>query len=461
MDNKNIEKEFDLLVIGGGPGGTAAAIKASKAGMLTAVVEARSELGGTCLNVGCIPSKALLDTSELFYRAKWEAPVHGISFENLQIDCKAMMARKDRVVATLARGLAYTLSQSKVEVIKGVASFVDSQTISVVSSGQPGKLYRAKRFLIATGSSVATLPNIPLDGKQIISSDQAIALEKIPPRIIVLGGGAIGCEMACVYGKLGSQVTIVELAPHLLAAMDKELGNGLQKIFKKYGFITHLNARVEKVTKNKSGVSVQVGDTTLEADILLVAVGRKPNVDSLALDKAGVTVDEKGFIPVNQQFATSVGHIFAIGDVIGHPMLAHKAEVEATWFVSLLQGKGAFLHYHLLPNVVYTFPEVASVGMTEAQLKADQISYSVGISHFKSNGRAHAAEHVEGFVKILAHSQTHEILGFHALGPNVSDMTALATAAMAFKATSHDIASLCFAHPTYSEAIKLAAESIV
>ena len=449
--------DFDIIIIGAGPGGYVAGIRASQLGFKVAVVEKYSSLGGTCLNVGCIPSKALLDSSELYHQAKEKFDIHGIGTEGLKLDFSKMMKRKDDVIATTVKGIQYLFSKNKITHLQGVGQFLDSNTINVIGKKE-SKKYTAKYFVIATGSKPVELPFMKYQ-ERIICSTGALALTKLPAKMIVVGGGVIGLELGSVFARLGTEVTVVEFMPSIIATMDRELGKTLQKSLEKLGIKFYLSSKVTGAKTTKTKVSLTAEDKAgkelkFDADYVLVSVGRSPNTKDLELDKAEVVCDERGFVQVNENFATSVNNIYAIGDVIGGAMLAHKAEEEGVFVVEQLAGQKPHIDHNLIPAVVYTWPEVASVGKNEQQLKEEKIEYKVGKFPFTASGRARASEESEGFIKVLADKQTDEILGVAMIGPRCADMIAEAVVAMEYKATAEDIARICHAHPTYTESLK-------
>ncbi len=452
-------EQFDIIVIGSGPGGYISAIRAAQLGFKVAIVEKYSSLGGTCLNVGCIPSKALLDSSEHYFNAVHQFETHGIKIKDIKPDIKQMIARKRQVVKENSEGVAYLMKKNKVTVFHGAASFIDAHNIHVTAENKSIEL-SAQKFIIATGSKPSTLPGIEIDKKQIITSTEALELETIPKHLIVIGGGVIGLELGSVFARLGSKVSVVEFLDRIIPAMDGALSKELQRLLKKnLGFEFYLQHKVlsaEKKSKevlvsaqNKSGENIQ-----LKGDYVLVAVGRRPYTDGLGLEKAGVQLDEKGRIIVNEKLQTSQPHIYAIGDVIRGPMLAHKAEEEGVFVAEIIAGQKPHIDYNLIPGVVYTWPEVASVGYTEEQLKEKNISYKVGQFPFKASGRAKASMDTDGFIKVLAHKDTDELLGVHMIAPRAADLIAEAVVAMEYKATAEDIGRICHPHPTFSEAFK-------
>jgi len=453
--------EFDLIVIGAGPGGYVAGIRAAQLGMNVAIVERYKTLGGTCLNVGCIPSKALLDSSEHYHNAKDNFEVHGIKTGKLSIDFGQMIKRKDTVIDNTVAGIDYLMKKNNITRLNGHASFVDANTISVDNDGKKEE-YKAANFIIATGSKPTELPFMKYDGKHIISSTHALSLEKIPKKLVVVGGGVIGLELGSVYARLGTEVTVVEFMPNILPTMDLELGKTLQRSLKKLGMKFHLSTKVKSSEIKGGQVTVTAEDKkgkelSFTADHVLVSVGRRPYTDSLNTEAAGIEVDERGFIKTNSDLQTSSENIYAIGDVIGGAMLAHKAEEEGVYAAEHMAEEIAHINYNTIPGVVYTWPEVASVGKTEQQLKEAGVEYNVGKFPFKASGRARASEETDGFVKVLASSATDEIIGVHMIGPRCADMIAEAVVAMEFKASAEDIGIMTHAHPTYTEAIKEAA----
>ena len=451
--------EFDLIIIGAGPGGYVAGIRAAQLGLNVAVVEKYNSLGGTCLNVGCIPSKALLDSSELYHLATEKFKVHGIKTGKVSIDFPQMLKRKDDVISNTVAGIDYLFKKNNITRLTGLASFVDKNTISIKDENGKETKYKATNFIIATGSKPTELPFMKYDGDKIISSTHALKLPKVPKHLIVVGGGVIGLELGSVYGRLGSKVTVIEFLDKILPTMDVELGKTLQRSLKKINFEFHLSTKVKGAVVKGNQVTVTAEnkkgeDIVFSGDHVLVSVGRKPYTEGLNLEKAGIKVDERGFILVNDELQTAADNIYAIGDVIGGMMLAHKAEEEGVYAVEHLSEEIPHLNYNTIPGVVYTWPEVASVGQTEQQLKEAGKEYKVGKFPFKASGRARAAEETEGFVKVLADKETDEILGVHMLGPRCSDMIAEAVIAMEYKASAEDIATIVHAHPTFTEAFK-------
>jgi dihydrolipoamide dehydrogenase len=454
------ETNFDLIVIGSGPGGYVAAIRAAQLGMKVTCVEKEASLGGTCLNVGCIPSKALLDSSEHFHQAKHTLSRHGVKIGNVELDLPTMMSRKDNVVSTLTRGVAGLFRKNKIEHLSGSAKITGTGTVSISSSAGMTSV-AAPRVLIATGSAPIQIPSIPFDGKQIVSSTEALALPKVPGKLLVIGAGVIGMELGSVWMRLGSEVKVIEFLERCAPLMDREMTTALQRQLEKQGMKFQFNtaAQSSKIENGKVKIAWKSGDQTGEdsGDVVLVAVGRKPFTDALGLKELGVAQDAKGYILVNEHYETNVKGIYAIGDVIGGLMLAHKAEEEGTAAVELMAGHAGHVNYNAIPNVIYTDPELASVGKTEEELKSAGVAYNVGRFPFAANGRARAMDSTEGFVKVLADARNDRILGMHILGPRASDMIAECAVAMEFAASSEDIARSVHAHPTLAEAVKEAA----
>ncbi|HCV98809.1 MAG TPA: dihydrolipoyl dehydrogenase [Verrucomicrobiales bacterium] len=452
--------EFDLVVIGAGPGGYTAAIKATQLGMKTAIVEKGKNLGGTCLNVGCIPSKALLSSSELFHEAQHGFKSHGIKAEGVTMDVAAMMKRKDGVVRKMARGIDYLMNKNGIEHVSGSGRIVNAGEVEVIG-GKAARTLKTKRILIATGSSVSGLPFLEFDGETVLSSDHAIALGQAPESMIVIGGGAIGLELGSVWARLGTKVTVVEFLPRIAAIFDEDTTQALQKLLQKQGLNFHLGTGVESAEKTKTGIKLTAakGDKSLEleAEKILVAVGRKPNTDGLGAPEAGVELDERGRIRTDAEWQTNVPGIYAIGDVIAGPMLAHKAEQEAVAAVERMAGKAGRVNYDTIPWVIYTAPEVAAVGLTEAEAKEKGHEVSVGVFPFQANGRAVAGAHADGLAKIIADKETDRVLGAHILSANASELIAEAVLLMEFDGSAEDLARTIHAHPTMSEGLREAA----
>ena len=457
--------EFDIIVIGGGPGGYVAAIRASQLGKKTACIESRGALGGTCLNIGCIPSKSLLHSSELFKKANSEFKSLGINTGNVSIDISKMMQHKKKSIDTLTKGVEFLFKKNKVNYFKGHGSFLDTNSVEIKLNDGTKKIIKGKNIVVATGSSVLSLPNITIDEKVIVSSTGALSLPKIPKKLIVIGGGYIGLEMGSVWSRLGSQVEVIEYLDHITPGMDKEISDSFLKILKKQGLKFHLSTKVNSVKKNSNGAIIEAtskeGDIKkFDADVVLMSVGRKPNTNGLNLKKVGIKLDDKGRIITGKNFDTNIPNIFAIGDVISGPMLAHKAEEEGIAVAEYLAGKYGHVNYDVIPGVVYTSPEVAYVGKTEEELKLKKISYNVGKFPFLANSRAKINDEADGFVKILADKTTDKILGVHMIGPDVGNMIAEMALAMEFGASAEDVARTCHAHPTLTEAIKEAALAV-
>jgi dihydrolipoamide dehydrogenase len=460
-----MENNFDLIVIGGGPGGYVCAIRAAQLGFKTACVESRGALGGTCLNVGCIPSKSLLNLSENYNKAKKDFNNQGIEIDNIKLNIKKMMLNKEKSVQVLTKGVEYLLKKNKVTYLKG-KGVIFSENNVVVYENNNKTSYETKNIVIATGSTPTSLPGIEIDEKNIVSSTGALSFKEVPKDLIVIGGGYIGLEMGSVWSRLGSKVTVLEYLDFITPGMDREISNEFKKILIKQGINFKLNNKVTAVTNVKNKVTVNFTNNKtnikdkLECDKVLVSVGRKPYTEGLNLLKLGIKKDEKGRIQVNEKLQTSVRNIYAIGDVIKGPMLAHKAEEEGIAVAEILAGQAGHVNYNVIPGVVYTSPEVATVGKTEEQLKSENRSYKVGKFPFIANSRAKVNNETDGFVKILADSNTDKILGVHIIGPHCGDMIAEMALAMEFGASAEDIARTCHAHPTHTEAIKEAALAV-
>jgi len=452
--------EFDLVVIGAGPGGYTAAIKAAQLGMKTAIVEKGKNLGGTCLNVGCIPSKALLSSSELFHEAQHGFKPHGIKAEGVTMDVAAMMKRKDGVVSKMARGIDYLMNKNGIEHVSGSGRIVNAGEVEV-TGGEATRTLKTKRILIATGSSVSGLPFLEFDGETVLSSDHAIALGQAPESMLVIGGGAIGLELGSVWARLGTKVTVVEFLTRIAAIFDEDITQALQKLLQKQGLKFHLGTGVESAEKTKTGIKLNAakGDKALEleAEKVLVAVGRKPNTDDLGAIETGVELDERGRIRTDAEWQTNVPGIYAIGDVIAGPMLAHKAEQEAVAAVERMAGKAGRVNYDTIPWVIYTAPEVAAVGLTEAEAKEKGHEVSVGAFPFQANGRAVAGAHADGLAKVIADKATDRVLGAQILSANASELIAEAVLLMEFDGSAEDLARTIHAHPTMSEGLREAA----
>lgn len=453
---------YDVIVIGSGPGGYVAAIRSAQLGNRTALIEKYATLGGTCLNVGCIPSKALLDSSEHYHQAKEQFSAHGIGVGSLSIDFPQMISRKGEVVSQTTAGIDFLMKKNNIDVHHGMGAFVDAHTVSVTPSKSDTYNLAAKHVIIATGSKPSTLPFIDIDKKRIITSTEALSLAKLPKSLVVIGGGVIGLELGSVYARLGTEVTVIEYMDSLIASMDRTMGKELLRSLKKLGVKFHLKTGVKEVKAAGKSVTIKADnkkgeELTFKAEYCLVSVGRTAFTNGLNLEAAGITTDERGMIPVDEKLRTTQPHIFAIGDVIKGAMLAHKAEEEGVFVAEIINGEHPHIDYNLIPGVVYTWPEVASVGRTEEQLKAEGVDYKVGSFPFKASGRARASMDTDGLVKVLAHAESDEILGVHMIGPRAADMIAEAVVAMEFRASAEDISRMSHAHPTYTEALKEAA----
>lgn len=454
---------FDIVVIGSGPGGYVAAIRAAQLGFSTAIIEKYSTLGGTCLNVGCIPSKALLDSSHHYHDAVSHFAEHGIELSGeLKVNIEKMIERKQSVIDQTCAGIKFLMDKNKITVFEGVGSFEDATHIKVSKNDGSFEVIEAKYTIIATGSKPSTLPFIKIDKERIITSTEALKLKEVPKHLIVIGGGVIGLELGQVYSRLGAQVSIVEYLDRIIPGMDAGLSKELTKVLKKQGIKFYTSHKVKSVERNGDNVQVQAenakGETiTLDGDYALISVGRRPYTDGLNAEKAGVKINERGQVEVNDHLQTSVPNIYAIGDVVRGAMLAHKAEEEGVFVAETIAGQKPHINYNLIPGVVYTWPEVAGVGKTEEQLKADGIEYKAGTFNFRALGRARASMDTDGFVKILADKKTDEILGMHIIGARAADLIAEAVTAMEFRASAEDLARMSWAHPTFSEAIKEAA----
>ena len=454
---------YDVAVLGAGPGGYVAAIRCAQLGLKTVLIEKYDTLGGTCLNVGCIPSKTLLDSSHHYETAVHQFKEHGIDIEgSIKVNLAQMIARKDEVVATTTKGIDFLMDKNKVEVIHGKGSFVDAHTLEVVGGDGKNNKVSAKNIIIATGSKPATLPFAPVDKERIITSTEALKLKEIPKHLLVIGGGVIGLELGQVYHRLGAQVTVIEYMDGIIPGMDKSLSKELLRVLKKQKMQFALSHKVSKVTRVKDQVVVKATDSkgnvvSFEGDYCLVAIGRKAYTDGLGLDQVGIHTDERGRIQTNEHLQTNIPHIYALGDVVKGAMLAHKAEEEGVLVAETIAGQKPHINYNLIPGVVYTWPEVAGVGQTEEQLQLAEIPYKAGSFPMRALGRSRASMDTDGFVKILAHAKTDEVLGVHMIGARCADLIAEAVTAMEFRASAEDIARMSHAHPTYAEAIKEAA----
>jgi dihydrolipoamide dehydrogenase len=449
--------DYQVVVIGSGPGGYVAAIRCAQLGLKTAIIEKYDTLGGTCLNVGCIPSKALLDSSEHFHNASETFKEHGIDIPKPKVNFKQMIARKTDVVKQNTEGINYLMSKNKIDVLHGVGSFINKNTIKV--SGKEEKQITTEKVIIATGSKPASLPFIQIDKKRVITSTEALVLSEIPKHLIVIGGGVIGLELGSVYARLGSKVSVVEFMDNIIPTMDSALGKELQKSLKKIGFEFYLGHKVNGVTTKGNEVTV-TADTPkgekleLTGDYCLVSIGRKPYTDGLGLENVGIKLTNRGQIETDEHLRTNVDNIWAIGDVVKGAMLAHKAEEEGVFVAEQMTGQKPHINYNLIPGVVYTWPEVASVGFTEEQLKEQKRPFKAGKFPFKALGRARASMDLDGLVKVLADKETDEILGVHIIGARAADMIASAVTAMEFRASAEDVSRMSHAHPTYMEAVK-------
>ena len=452
-------EQFDVIVIGSGPGGYIAAIRSAQLGFKTAIVEKYKTLGGTCTNVGCIPSKAWLDSSERYHELTHSFDVHGITASGVKLDVVKMGDRVAKVVADNTSGLNFLMKKNKITVFQGLGSFKDKNTISVKGDSETKEI-QGKNIIIATGSKPSSLPNVKIDKERIITSTEALKLKEVPKHMIVIGGGVIGLEMGSVFKRLGAKVSVVEFADSIIATMDADLGKELNKVLKKEGMEFYLGHGVTDVVRNGNELTVKAkakaDDSVVElkGDYVLVAVGRRPYTEGLNLEAAGLKVDERGRVAVNDHLQTAVPHIYAIGDVVKGAMLAHKAEEEGVYVAELIAGQKPHVNYNLIPGVVYTWPEVSAVGATEQELKQNGVQYKVGKFPFVASGRARASNEKDGFIKVLADKNTDEILGVHMIGPRVADLIAEAVIAMEFRASAEDIGRSCHAHPTYAEAFK-------
>ena len=457
-------ENFDVIVIGGGPGGYVCAIRAAQLGHKTACIESRGSLGGTCLNVGCIPSKSLLHSAEMFHKANKEFDKIGITTSGLSLDVSKMMSHKLKTVDGLTKGIEFLFKKNKVTYIKGHGSFASKNTVNIKNSDGSDSQVTGKHIIIATGSSVATLPNINIDEKVIVSSTGALALEKVPKKMVVIGGGVIGLELGSAWMKLGADVEVIEYMDHILPGMDREVSDSFHKILKRQGMKFNLSSKVNKVNSDGSKAIIEFekdsSNNTLEADVVLVCVGRKANTDGLGLENVNIEKDEKGRVKIDKHFKTNVENVYAIGDVVVGPMLAHKAEEEGIAVAEMISGKYGHVNYDVIPGVVYTHPEVASVGKTEEELKQASIEYKVGKFPFMANSKAKVDDVADGFVKILADKKTDKVLGVHIVGPDAGNLIAELALAMEFGASSEDIARTCHAHPTLTEAVKEAALAV-
>jgi len=461
-----MQKSFDVIVIGGGPGGYVYAIRSAQLGFKTACIESRGTLGGTCLNVGCIPSKSLLNLSENYHKAQREFNGLGIEASRIKLNLSKMMNNKNKSVLTLTKGVEYLFKKNKITYLKGNGSISSQNIVTVVDEFKKKSNYQTKNIVISTGSIPASLPEIKIDEKIIVSSTGALSFNKVPKELIIIGGGYIGLEMGSVWKRLGSNVTVVEFLDHIIPGMDSDISTEFLKILKKQGINFKLNSKVTAVSTVKDQAVVDFTNNEsakrerIQTDKVLIAVGRKPNIEGLNLTKIGIKKDTQGRIQVNKKFQTKFENIYAIGDVIPGPMLAHKAEDEGIAVAEIIAGQAGHVNYDVIPAVIYTSPEVAAVGKTEEQLKKEKIKYKVGKFPFLANSRARVNNETEGFVKIIADEKSDKVLGAHMIGPHVGTMIAEVALAMEFGASSEDIARTCHAHPTYTEAIKEAALAV-
>ena len=459
-----MSEKFQAVVIGGGPGGYVCAIRLAQLGLKTACIDSRGTLGGTCLNIGCIPSKSLLNLSEKFSKAKNFSNL-GIEVSDVKLNLKKMMQNKEKAVSVLTKGVEFLFKKNKITYFKGVGSFKSTNKISILDSKKVENIIETEKTIISTGSEPLALPKVDFDEKKIVSSTGALSLKTVPKKMLVVGGGYIGLEMGSVWSRLGTEVHVVEFLDHITPGMDNEISKEFLKILQKQGIKFHLEVKVENIIKKTKGVVVTTSNKEgkkldFDCDVVLIAVGRKPNTKNLNLEKIGINLDNKKRIKVDKKYQTNIKNIFAIGDVIEGPMLAHKAEEEGISVAETIAGQAGHVNYDVIPGVVYTTPEVATVGKTEEQLKENQIAYKVGKFSFMANSRAKAINEAEGFVKILADSKTDKVLGVHMIGPHAGEMIAEMSLAMEFGASSEDIARTCHAHPTFSEAIKEAALAV-
>tara|TARA_B100000579_G_scaffold417699_1_gene414494 strand:- start:223 stop:1626 length:1404 start_codon:yes stop_codon:yes gene_type:complete len=460
-----MENNFDVIIIGSGPGGYVCAIRCAQLGLKTACVESKKTLGGTCLNIGCIPSKSLLNLSETYFKAKNQFNKLGIEADNIKINLSKMMNNKNKSVLTLTKGVEFLFKKNKITHLKGTGLVKSKDTVTVIDDSNKKTDYKCKNIVISTGSVPSSLPGVKIDEKIIVSSTGALSFEKIPKELVIIGGGYIGLEMGSVWNRLGSKVTVVEFLDTIIPEMDKDVSSEFIKILKKQGINFKLNSKVTSVNKVKDQAIIDLTNNQnakrerLQCDKVLVAVGRKPKIDQSIIN-FGIKTDEQKKIKVNKKFETSVKNIYAIGDVIKGPMLAHKAEDEGIAVAEIISGQAGHVNYNVIPAVIYTSPEVASVGQTEEQLKKNNVKYKIGKFPFLANSRAKVNNEYEGFVKILADADNDKVLGVHMIGPHVGEMIAEMALAMEFGASSEDIARTCHAHPTHTEAIKEAALAV-
>lgn len=452
--------KYDVTVIGSGPGGYVAAIRLAQLGFKTAIIERYSTLGGTCLNVGCIPSKAMLDSSEHYHNAIHNFKTHGIEVKDVQVNLAQMIERKNGVVKQTCEGIEFLMKKNKIDVYRGHGSFVNKNTIAI--KGETEQTIESDKVIIATGSKPASLPGVEIDKTRVITSTEALQMKEVPKHLIIIGGGVIGLELGSVYARLGAKVTVIEYTGSIIPTMDGALGKELQRVLRKQGFNFHFNHKVKSAKTIGEEVEVRADnekgeEVVFKGDYCLVSVGRKPYTDKLGLENAGVKVDERGRIETDSHLQTNVPGIYAIGDVVKGAMLAHKAEEEGVYVAETLAGQKPHINYNLIPGVVYTWPEVAGVGATEEELKKAGKKFKSGSFPMRALGRARASMDIDGFVKILADAETDEVLGVHMIGPRVADLIAEAVVAMEYRASAEDISRMSHAHPTYAEAVKEAA----
>ena len=456
--------KYDIIVIGSGTGGYIAAVRASQLGKKVAIIEKYATLGGTCLNVGCIPSKALLDSAHHYYDAVHHFAEHGITVEKPTFDFGKMVERKANVVETTTGGIKYLMDKNNIDVFEGLGSFEDATHVKITKKDGSSEVIEGINIIVATGSKPASLPFINIDKERIITSTEALKLKEVPKHLIVIGGGVIGLELGSVYARLGAEVTVIEYAPKITPTMDGEISKELLRVLKKQGLNFYVNHGVTSVERNGNEIIVKainkkVEEITFTGDYCLVSVGRKPYTEGLGLEKIGVKVNEKGQVEINSHLQTNVANIFAIGDVVKGAMLAHKAEEEGVVVAEFIAGEKPHIDYNLIPGIVYTWPEVAAVGKTEEELIAEKVDYKAGKFSMRALGRSRASGDIDGFVKVLADKKTDEILGVHMVGARVADLIMEAAVAMEFRASAEDLARICHGHPTYSEAVKEAAKA--
>ena len=459
-----MSEKFQVIIIGSGPGGYVCAIRLAQLGIKTACIESRGTLGGTCLNIGCIPSKSLLNLSKNFHKAK-DLSNLGVEVGKVKLNLKKMMQNKDKAVTSLTKGIEFLFKKNKVTHFKGIGSFKSSTQISIIDNQKKETIIETEKTIISTGSEPVSLPSIQFDEKIIVSSTGALSLKVVPKKMVIVGGGYIGLEMGSVWSRLGAEVHVIEFLDHITPGMDKEISKEFMKILTKQGINFHLQTKVDSIKKNNKGASISTTHKdgkkiNFKCDIVLISVGRKPNIKNLNLDAIGVELDDKKRVKTDKNFETSIKNIYAIGDVKEGPMLAHKAEEEGIAVAEMIAGQSGHVNYDIIPGVIYTSPEVASIGKTEEQLKELNKKYKVGKFPFMANSRAKAIDEPEGFVKILADEKTDKVLGVHMISPHAGEMIAEMAVAMEFGASSEDIARTCHAHPTFSEAVKEAALSV-